>query len=203
MAPQHEGTVRQASEEYRSLVFPFSICEEPFRDAIGTPPVVIHVFSKVIANLLSFDKLFSSTELWKQTTSHSDQSAAEAELRADSSLTPGWVGEKIVSTSNPSSDSEESQLSETKNDRHKPKIPSTPSELLRKQYGLRSTEQTEASTDSKYSVHSRLSSMSTYIAIFQEIEANKRNSNGRTESILSVWNAWNSNSLISMISIIN
>ena len=46
MAPQHEVTVRQAFEEYRRRVFPFSIRKERFRDAIGTPPSVIHVFSK-------------------------------------------------------------------------------------------------------------------------------------------------------------
>ncbi len=46
MAPQHEVTVRQAFEEYRRRVFPFSIREERFRDAIGLPPSVIHVFSK-------------------------------------------------------------------------------------------------------------------------------------------------------------
>ena len=46
MAPQHEDTVRQAFEEYRRRVFPFSIREERFRDAIGLPPSVIHVFSK-------------------------------------------------------------------------------------------------------------------------------------------------------------
>jgi hypothetical protein len=32
------------------------------------------VFSKVHANLSSIDKLFSSTELWKQTTAQDDQS---------------------------------------------------------------------------------------------------------------------------------
>jgi hypothetical protein len=172
MAPQHEATVRQAFEEYRRRIFPFSIREERFRDAIGTPPAVIHVFSKVNENLSSIDKLFTSTELWKQTTAQSDQSAAEAESRADSSLTPGGVGEKLASTTTSTSDSGESpSLPENKNDTHKPTMPPTPSESLRDQYGLRSTVQTEASTDSNNSVNSRLSSMSTSTARFQEIEA--------------------------------
>jgi hypothetical protein len=92
MAPQHEVTVRQAYEEYGRRVFPFSIREERFREAIGSPPAVIHVFSKVNTNLSSIDKLFSSTESWKETSAQSNQSAAEAESRAHSSITPGGAG---------------------------------------------------------------------------------------------------------------
>ena len=174
LAPQHEATVRQAFEEYRRRVFPFLIREERFRDAIGPPPAVIHVFSKVNANLSSIDKLFSSTESWKQTAAQSDQSAAEAESRADSSLTPGGAGEQFVATRNQSSESGDSQLSETdkdKNDTKRNKMPPTPLESLQEQYGLRSTVQTAASTDSNTSVNSRLSSMSTSTARFQEVEA--------------------------------
>ncbi len=96
MATQHEATVCQAFEQYRRRVFPFSIREERFRDALGPPPAVIHVFSKINANLSSIDKLFSSSESWKQTAAQSDQSAAEAESRADSSLTPGRAGEQFA-----------------------------------------------------------------------------------------------------------
>jgi hypothetical protein len=97
MAPQHEETVCQAFEEYRRRVFPFSIREERFRDAIGPPPSVIHVFSKVNENLSFIDKLFSSTESWKQTTAQGDESFAETESRADSSLTPGGAADKPAS----------------------------------------------------------------------------------------------------------
>lgn len=69
MAPQHEAMARQAFEEYRRRVFPFSIREERFREAIGPPPAVIHVFSKVNANSSFIDKLFLSTESWKANVS--------------------------------------------------------------------------------------------------------------------------------------
>ena len=171
MAPQHEATVRKAFEEYRRRVFPFSLREERFRDNIGPPPAVIHVFSKVNANLSSIDKLFSSTESWKQTT-QSDQSDTEAESKADSSLTPGVAGECTAPTSNPSSNSGASQLPEYDNKAmNKQTMPRTPLDSLRDQYGLSSTVQTAASTDSNNSVNSRLSSMSTSTARFQEIEA--------------------------------
>ncbi|KAI2489408.1 hypothetical protein MHU86_25177 [Fragilaria crotonensis] len=173
MAPQHEVTVRQAFEEYRRRVFPFSVREERFRDAIGPPPSVIHVFTKVNENLSSIDKLFSSTVSWKQSTAQGDESAAEAESRADSSLTPGGaadkpVGSTIDSSSEPGGPKTPSDQMYTAT---KPTAPHTPLESLREQYGLRSTAQTAASTDSNNSVNSRLSSMSTSTARFQEIEA--------------------------------
>jgi hypothetical protein len=174
MAPQHEATVRQAFEEYRRRVFPFSIREERFRDAIGPPPAVIHVFSKVHANLSFIDKLFLSTESWKQTTAQSDQPAEEGESRADSSLTPGGAGDPFLSNSNPSSDSGDSQLSgedKTKHDTNTAKIPLIPFQSPPDQQGIQSTVQTAASTDSNNSVNSRLSSMSTSTARFQEVEA--------------------------------
>ncbi|KAI2501622.1 hypothetical protein MHU86_12820 [Fragilaria crotonensis] len=173
MAPQHEVTVRQAFEEYRRRVFPFTIREERFRDAIGPPPSVIHVFSKVNENLSSIDKLFSSTESWKQSTSQGDESCAEAESRADSSLTPGGAADKPVSPTriDASSDSGGSNISAEKNEMAKPTAPPTPLDSLREQYGMRSTAQTAASTDSNNSATSRLSSMSTSTARFQEIEA--------------------------------
>ena len=122
MAPQHENSVHKAFKEYRSRGFPFSISEKRFRDAIGNLPAVIHVFSKVNANLSYIDKLFLSTELWKQSTAQSDQSVAEAELRADSSMTPGGAKDKFASNNNPFSVSgEPAQSSETKNDMHREK----------------------------------------------------------------------------------
>jgi hypothetical protein len=127
----------------------------------------------VNANLSFIDKLFSSTESWKKTSVQSDQSSAEAESRADSSLTPGGAGEQIASISNPSFDSRDSQVSEfPKHDETTtPKMPPTPLESLRDQYGRRSTVLTAASTDSNNSASSRLSSMSTSTARFQEIDA--------------------------------
>ncbi|KAI2512155.1 hypothetical protein MHU86_2242 [Fragilaria crotonensis] len=172
MAPQHEVIVRQAFEEYRRRVFPFSIREERFREAIGPPPSVIHVFSKVNENLSSIDKLFSSTESWKQTSVQGDESFAESGSKADSSLTPGGAADQPVSTTNDSSsETGGSKISTEQKEMAKSKAPPTSLDSLREQYGLRSTAQTTASTDSNNSATSRLSSMSTSTARFQEIEA--------------------------------
>ena len=171
MAPQHEDTVRKAFEEYRRRVFPFSIREERFRDAIGPPPTVIHVVSKVNANLSFIDKLFSSTESWKQTTAQSVDSSEELDSRDDSSRTPGGSVEHKSSPTSSSPQQGESRPSVDKEKTSKPTIPPTPLESIRDQYGLRSTVQTEASTDSNHSINSRLSSMSTSTARFQEIDA--------------------------------
>ena len=172
MAPQHEDTVRKAFEEYRRRVFPFSIREERFRDAIGPPPTVIHVVSKVNANLSFIDKLFSSTESWKQTTAHSVESSEESESSAVPSRTSGGTEDKNSSSNYSSSQHGDSHPSVDKDKTSKSTMPPTPLESLRDHYGLRSTVQTEASTaDSNNSTNSRLSSMSTSTARFQEIDA--------------------------------
>ena len=173
MAPQHEDTVRKAFEEYCRRVFPFSIREERFRDAIGPPPTVIHVVSKVNANLSFIDKLISSTESWKQTrTAGSAETSDESDSRSESLRTPTRGAEDHNSSSN-SVFSQDGDLrpSVDTDKTSKPTMPPTPLDSLRDQYGLRSTVQTEASTDSNHSINSRLSSMSTSTARFQEIEA--------------------------------
>jgi hypothetical protein len=172
MAPQHEDTVRNAFEEYRRRVFPFSIREERFRDAIGPPPTVIHVVSKVNANLSFIDKLFSSTESWKQTTAQSvDSASQESDSRAESSRVSGGSVESKSTPNSSSPPQAETRSSVDKDKTSKPRMPPTPLESIRDQYGLRSTVLTEASTDSNHSISSRLSSMSTSTARFQEIDA--------------------------------
>ncbi|KAI2504473.1 hypothetical protein MHU86_9972 [Fragilaria crotonensis] len=124
MAPQHEDTVRKAFEEYRRRVFPFSIREERFRDAIGPPPTVIHVVSKVNANLSFIDKLFSSTESWKQTTAQSvDSASQESDSRAESSrVSGGSVESKSTPNSSPPPQAE-TRSSVDKDKTSKPRMP--------------------------------------------------------------------------------
>ncbi|KAI2495176.1 hypothetical protein MHU86_19361 [Fragilaria crotonensis] len=127
MAPQHEDTVRKAFEEYRRRVFPFSIREERFRDAIGPPPTVIHVVSKVNANLSFIDKLFSSTESWKQTTAQSvDSASQESDSRAESSrVSGGSVESKSTPNSSPPPQAE-TRSSVDKDKTSKPRMPPYP-----------------------------------------------------------------------------
>ena len=59
--PQHEANIWLEFNDYRRRVFPFTQREERFRESIGPPPSIIHVDTKVMANLSFIDKLCTST----------------------------------------------------------------------------------------------------------------------------------------------
>jgi hypothetical protein len=164
MAPQHEATVKAAFEEYRKRVFPFTQREARFRDSIGPPPSVIHVDSKVMANLSFIDQMFSTTAKWKQ----SDSSTVEAESHADSTASPESQEKPLSSRMSEDSTSSNQSDDSTKN-AGKAKMPPTPLESLQDQYrNPRSTESTTASTAS--SVTDSKSMLSTSSARFLELE---------------------------------
>jgi hypothetical protein len=142
MAPQHEATVKIAFEEYRRRIFPFTQREERFRETIGPPPSVIHVDSKVLANLQFLDKLSSSTTNWKP--SDDENFDTEAESNAESSIS------KELRVSQSGSHTKSSGTGNPKSS-DIPKMPPTPLESLLNQYQNRSTDNTTASSSSSIS----------------------------------------------------
>ncbi|KAI2499782.1 hypothetical protein MHU86_14725 [Fragilaria crotonensis] len=62
--PQFEEAARLAFEEYRRRIFPFTQREARFRDSVG-PPNVIHVKSKIDANIQIIESL-SANDFWKK-----------------------------------------------------------------------------------------------------------------------------------------
>jgi hypothetical protein len=162
MAPQHVATVKAAFEQYRRRVFPFTQREERFRDSIGPPPPVIHVDSKVNANL-SFIDLFSSTESWKKSD---NSTSAEAESHTDSSVSPELHQEHQSAAPNMTDDSTSNDSNDNNRSESNAKMPPTSLESLQEQYRPRSTESTTASTAS--SVTDSKSMLSTSSARFLE-----------------------------------
>jgi len=165
--PQHEASIRSEFNDYRRRVFPFTQREERFRESIGPPPSIIHVDTKVMANLSFIDKLCTSTASWKEPDSQDEQSTVAAVSRADSSLSTESPVNNECKGNNDSFYSTASNPSS--NEVYKEKMPPTPLESLQTQYGNSSTAQTITLT---VSADSRQSSrLSTSSARFMELEA--------------------------------
>ncbi|KAI2497763.1 hypothetical protein MHU86_16758 [Fragilaria crotonensis] len=88
--PQSDNAARLALEEYSRRIFPFTQREARFRDSVG-PPNVIHVKSKVDANLQLMESL-SSNEFWKKapasvTSPQGDNPSVQSDFSPDNTST--------------------------------------------------------------------------------------------------------------------
>ncbi|KAI2500342.1 hypothetical protein MHU86_14150 [Fragilaria crotonensis] len=168
MPPQYEATVRSAFEDYRRRIFPFTQREERFRENIGPPPSVIHIDSKVMANLQFLEKLSSSTTKWKSTDADLSATVDMESNSAASSLSKESYRPQTSSTpgDNRSENTGDDSAEQVKR-------PPTPLESLKNLYQQRSTDNTTASSTSSTtaSERSRQSMLTTSSARFIELEA--------------------------------
>ena len=156
VSPKFEEAARHALEEYRRRIFPFTLREARFRDSIG-PPTVIHVKSKVDANIKVLESL-SSEDFWQQ---------APASVKAPSPAN-NQFSLHSDSVSHTSTASEPSF----------PSRPPTPLESLRKRYqgdelshnNQQQADETTTTTDTTRS-HGISEKSSLQHARFKELEA--------------------------------
>lgn len=153
--PQFEAAAQTAFEDYRRRIFPFTQREARFRDSVG-PPQVIHVKSKIDANIQIIESL-SASDFWKQ---------------APSSVTTPQVDNPSYN-SGFSSDSASTSIASDKSSSLRPP---TPLDSLRKRYNSNSSashnhelDVTTATSDTSRSPGLSLNSANT--ARFKELES--------------------------------
>ncbi len=155
--PQYEQAAIEALETYRRKVFPFTQREARFRADIG-PPSVIHVNSKLKANLSFLENLSALAEY--NNTATQDKGS---EIHSAASDKQYSVDSEVSMVSNESDDPKHDATANR---------PPTSLESIRNQYRNRSVDNATASTSSNsLSGKSRQSMLSTSSARFIELEA--------------------------------